>query len=50
MKHAHMHIIPRDDTSGQDLKHIKFENLIERNASEMAEEAETIRNSFEKKR
>ncbi len=46
VKHAHLHIIPRDDST--ELRHIKFDNVPERNPSEMAEEAETFRQIFEK--
>ena len=46
-KHAHIHIIPRDDRNAAG--YIQFENQSERNEQEMIEEAETLRHIFDPK-
>jgi diadenosine tetraphosphate (Ap4A) HIT family hydrolase len=45
---VHLHIIPREDTH-TNIGQIKFNISAERNPSEMAEEADTLRQFFEKR-
>ncbi|CDW88331.1 bis(5-adenosyl)-triphosphatase-like [Stylonychia lemnae] len=47
-KHVHLHIIPRDDNQhGYSI--IKFNNVPERSASDMAEEADELKIYFDKR-